>query len=128
PHVRAALMMGGIVWWLTMEFISESDALWQHYASLVVDGPTDNTYYQSALTEEGDVDNHLSQDKLNTICGLYKVYTATENQTKDSTWWPKQSQWMNSGMYTGFWTPWNEAWYQTRLTKVALRAVYPISS
>ncbi|KAM5530069.1 hypothetical protein V8D89_016268 [Ganoderma adspersum] len=67
-------------------------------------------------------------DKLNTICGLYKVYTATENQTKDSTWWPKQSQWMNSGMYTGFWTPWNEAWYQTRLTKVALRAVYPISS
>ena len=75
PHARVALMMGGIVWRLTMEFMSESDALWQHCVSLVMDGPTEDAYYQPPLTAEGDVDDGLSQDELNTICGLYKVYT-----------------------------------------------------
>ncbi|KAM5530029.1 hypothetical protein V8D89_016305, partial [Ganoderma adspersum] len=77
---------------------------------------------------EGDLDDALTQNKLNMISGLYKVYTATLNQMQDSTWWPKQSQWLNSRMYTGFWTLWNEEWYQSHLRKVTLRAVYPLSS
>ncbi|KAI1796534.1 hypothetical protein LXA43DRAFT_1090108 [Ganoderma leucocontextum] len=75
PHAHAALMKGGIVWRQAMEFMSESDALWNYFIELVWDGPTEDVFYQQPLTTEGDVDDALSEDELFTFCGLYKVYT-----------------------------------------------------
>ncbi|KAI1783364.1 hypothetical protein LXA43DRAFT_1067732 [Ganoderma leucocontextum] len=63
-----------------MEFMSESDALWNYFIELVWDSPTEDAFYQQPLTTEGDVDDALSEDELFTFCGLYKVYTAFEDE------------------------------------------------
>ena len=44
---------------------------------------------------------------------LILLSTGSGQQTEDASWWPKIGQWGRSGMYTGFWTPWNEQWFNT---------------
>ena len=67
-HARAALLAGGIVWRLAMEYLGPEDALW---------GPSDSTYYAYETTSEsGDtfVDDDLTAAEMDLICGVYYVY------------------------------------------------------
>jgi hypothetical protein len=70
PRARAALLRGGIVWRLAMQSISQ-DA--------VLAGPTDEVFTHGQVFQTSDGaywwDDDLSEDELNLICGVYKVFT-----------------------------------------------------
>lgn len=64
PHARAALLKGGIVWRLAMEFLGPQD---------VLVGPSEQAFTRHQ--QSGLYDDDLTDDELNLICGVYKVYT-----------------------------------------------------
>ena len=72
PRARAALLRGGIVWRLAIEFLSFDDAL---------QGPSiATTVYRHGLSVEcqkGNIlgDDDLTEVELNLICGAYICYT-----------------------------------------------------
>jgi hypothetical protein len=39
-------------------------------------------------------------------------------RTSQSSWWPKQSTWIKSGFYVGYWTAQCEEWFQRRLNRI----------
>ncbi|KAL0948817.1 hypothetical protein HGRIS_008942 [Hohenbuehelia grisea] len=63
------------------------------------------------------VDDHLTEDEIDLICGVYHVHT-DDNQTSLSSWWPRSNIWDIGGMNLGVWTPDNEEWYLARLAKL----------
>ena len=113
PRARSACLKGGIVWRLA-----------KHSVELGVTsaGPSDDVFdYGSCIvSDSGGLDlwdDDLSEDELNLICGVYRVKTQG-NQTSDSSWWPKHSVWMNSGLNVGYWSPACENWFQLRLDTI----------
>jgi hypothetical protein len=42
----------------------------------------------------------------------------TRNQESDVSWWPKQSTFLKSGLYVGYWSAWCEKWFQERLQEI----------
>jgi hypothetical protein len=71
PRARAALLKGGIVWRLVMEFLEPG---------LVLAGPSDDalTHGQSFRPTAGGPeysDDDLTSDELDLICGVYQVRT-----------------------------------------------------
>jgi hypothetical protein len=71
PRARAALLKGGIVWRLAMEFIEPG---------LVLAGPSDDALVcgQPFRPTAGDLeywDDELTVDELDLICGVYRVRT-----------------------------------------------------
>ncbi|RDX41186.1 hypothetical protein OH76DRAFT_1299030, partial [Lentinus brumalis] len=120
PHARAALMRGGITWRLVMEIMTTHRRLWDVFVEVITAGPSSDPAYHDVVTvpsEDGyvEVDDELLTEELDLISGVYKVYTGN---TEDASWWPKHSHWVRSGMFTGFWTPWNEIWFATHMQKV----------
>jgi hypothetical protein len=113
PCGRKALLAGGIVWRLAISSIELSH---------VLAGPSEDVFeHGDAIKDDssGDLlwDDHLSEDELNLICGVYKVHTQS-NQTSDSSWWPKHSVWMASRLNVGYWSVGCETWFQMRLDAI----------
>ncbi|RDX40117.1 hypothetical protein OH76DRAFT_1305915, partial [Lentinus brumalis] len=50
------------------------------------------------------------------------------NQCEDLSWWPKPTTWASSGMYTGIWNPWNEDWFQKRLSGIRNGTAQPMNA
>lgn len=100
PYGRAALMMGGIVWRLAIESLGMEEVLL---------GPsfTSGHHFQILLEDQSAVDDCLSSDDLDVICGVYKTLTSTlfslccmisfntapgdytDSDTSNSSWWPR---------------------------------------
>ncbi|KIM85942.1 hypothetical protein PILCRDRAFT_86667 [Piloderma croceum F 1598] len=103
---------GGIVWCLAINTIEIAQ---------VLSGPLDEVfeYGRAIMDTNGEElwDDALLEDELNLICGVYKVHTQS-NQTSDSSWWPKQSVWMTSGLHIGYWSVACETWFQKRLEAI----------
>ncbi|KZP26418.1 hypothetical protein FIBSPDRAFT_732308 [Athelia psychrophila] len=114
-RARAAALRGGIVWRLAMESFTREQ---------ILDGPTDlatSLYARMDGESEGAWDDQLSDEELDLICGVYKVYTGHRvfaNQQAHFSWWPKHSTWMKSSMNVGWWTATCETWYQNRLKQL----------
>ena len=73
PHARAALMMGGIVWRLACESVAPGAVLL---------GPSDDAVaFQTRSIVAWD--DMLSEDELNVICGVYRVYTGKTKCIQD---------------------------------------------
>ncbi|THG94145.1 hypothetical protein EW026_g7268 [Hermanssonia centrifuga] len=110
---RAALMKGGIVWRLAMEMFGVESVLF---------GPKDveAALYRVILHDGGSyVDDDLTQDELDVVCGVYKVTTKNNlNAHSASSWWPKSSTWLDSGFDFGYWTPQNELWFCRRRREI----------
>jgi hypothetical protein len=116
-------MKGGIVWRLAMQSLHQDD---------VIAGPSESVYQSGiCFVEEGSGkhwwDDDLTEDEMNLICGVYKVFTGKGLQISDMSWWPKHSAWERSGADFGYWSAKCEEWFQTRLTEIrdgkkALRA------
>ena len=81
PHVvRAAMLTGGIIWRLMLEAIGREEDLYQMYLQLGAAGPTEDTSKHGTIfrTPRGILmDNVLSEEEKDIICGVYKVYTGT---------------------------------------------------
>jgi hypothetical protein len=112
PRGRKAVLEGGIVWRLAINTVEIAQ---------VLSGPSDEVFeYGRAITDTNGEelwDDALSEDELNLICGVYKVHTQS-NQTSDSSWWPKQSVWITSGLHVGYWSVACETWFQKRLEAI----------
>jgi hypothetical protein len=138
PHSRAALLAGGIVWRLALEAICPGIALM---------GPSDTVAHFGDVLQSPDgplVDDSLTEEELNLICGVYDVYTGELTsvfmifprlilvsgprgmRTSHSSWWPKQSTWVNSGYNVGYWTAECEKWFQWRLHRILAGIEKPI--
>ncbi|EKM49360.1 uncharacterized protein PHACADRAFT_201748 [Phanerochaete carnosa HHB-10118-sp] len=105
PNIRLAFGRGGIIWRLAYEEMDlsrvsfgsseESDEKVVHWLKGVA--------YEDAT---------LSEDNLNHICSIYRVYAnSTHTFASESSWWPKNSTWRESGMHVGYWTKMNEEWF-----------------
>lgn len=69
PRARAALLKGGIVWRLARDIVTEA---------AVLSGPSSEVYHTGGqvICSSGTlVDDELSDDELNLISGVYKVFT-----------------------------------------------------
>jgi hypothetical protein len=125
-HLRAALLAGGIIWRIALEELGIDPALW---------GPSETTNYafELVLNNQSFVDDGLSSEEMDFICGVYYVYTGTCSKTGDSlktdlSWFPKQSAWTrNGGRHVGCWTKECEAWYLDRLDLAKKGLVQPRS-
>jgi hypothetical protein len=79
-------------------------------------------------------DDDLSEQELDLICGVYKVFTGQysfsyfqadflniflgKGSPADNSWWPKANVWKNSGLNVGYWSPACGHFYQKRLEKI----------
>lgn len=121
----AALLLGGIVWRLAMESNIDLN-------SVISSSPEDMlpTLRQVRDGEKVFVESVLSQEQLDVICGVYKVYTGKQvpgttsymlshtagkgEQVAEVSWWPKVHTWNNSGLSCGHWTTQCEEWFRRR--------------
>ena len=129
PHARAALLEGGILWRLAMEYLDPRDAL---------DGPSESACDFGEVVHLPDgtklVDDCLTNDERDLICCSYIVYTGAfilcltcldikviigyGKQESEQSWWPKQSTWVAGCEYAGHWTEACEQWFQRRLRDI----------
>ncbi|TBU36529.1 hypothetical protein BD309DRAFT_1024264 [Dichomitus squalens] len=118
PKGRAALLRGGIVWRIAVEILGDE------WRAGVLSGPSDDVYRFGATFVQiqgvDGLDDSLSPDQLDVICGVYREYTANVSlsQTQDTSWWPKAEVWDGSDMDAGYWTPYCEHWFQTGLNLI----------
>jgi hypothetical protein len=70
PHARAALLKGGIVWRLAFESAS------CRAGEVALDGPSDEVLdCGTSIEPAGLWDDDLSEEEMDLICGVYKVFT-----------------------------------------------------
>jgi hypothetical protein len=117
PHSRAALLCGGIVWRIAIEFLPLEAAY---------NGPSDSaTNLNNIIPPSGSpgeqplVDDILTSEEMDFICGVYTICDSDgHGKPAQSSWWPKQSTWLVSPYNLGYWTPSCEHWFQSRLSEI----------
>ena len=53
------------------------------------------------------------------------VIDESEKQTADVSWWPKAVTWENGTFDLGYWTPFAEVWFRTRLDRIRSHEARP---
>ncbi|KAI0735669.1 hypothetical protein C8Q76DRAFT_611425 [Earliella scabrosa] len=132
PHLRAALLHGGIIWRLAMEMAGEYSGNLDLLRSYLELGPSEESGCHRIIIQDGQttyVDDGLSDYEVDAICGVNHVYTGKYTGVEeDQSWWPKPSIWSTSGMYTGIWTPKNEHWFCKRLGDIEAGNASPMNA
>ncbi|KAF8219506.1 hypothetical protein L208DRAFT_1138156, partial [Tricholoma matsutake] len=68
------------------------------------------------------LDDGLSEDELDLISGVYKVFTGNHKgksvQESHLSWWPKHSIWAKSGLDMGYWSESSERWFLLQLESI----------
>ncbi|THH19938.1 hypothetical protein EUX98_g8677 [Antrodiella citrinella] len=113
-RLRAAAQHGGLIWRIASEFIDEDN-------DVRVTGLDDDSLEDGALPQSWQNGVELWQEGLSTeevhyICGVYLDDRAEHQTPKHVSWWPKPGMWDSSGLFTHYWTPACERWYQKRIT------------
>ncbi|KAF8881268.1 hypothetical protein BD779DRAFT_1412930, partial [Infundibulicybe gibba] len=57
-------------------------------------------------------------EELSLISGVYNVYTNNGSQMAQESWWPKYNTWKDSGADVGYWSSFNEVFFQNRLAAI----------
>lgn len=112
PQGRAALMCGGIVWRLAMEALGYRDGL-----ESVLRGPSASCPVHGTVGNGTELrDDALSLDEMNLVIGHYYFLPPDHkgNVTADLSWWPKQSTFLSSGLWPGYWSSKAEKWFKER--------------
>lgn len=71
-RARAALLRGGFIWRIALQYISQTEAIRGPW------GIHENPQHMFIMRDSnGDeyIDDELTEDELNTLCGLYKTFT-----------------------------------------------------
>ncbi|KAG1863250.1 hypothetical protein DFJ58DRAFT_656563 [Suillus subalutaceus] len=111
PHVRVAVAQGGILWRICK----------QELASDIPSGPSIDVHFFADMSSDAPrnyVFDTLSQEEIDTLCGVYHVLTDRGEQTTILSWWPTPHLWTTSGLDMGYWTHSNEQVFQSRLRKI----------
>lgn len=132
-YARAALLEGGIVWRIALLYLKDSELD-------VTRGPSIDAALLGKrwMLEGGSImyDDRLSESEMDVICGVYEIPTGKYfffnicwsfkvrfapgrgQQTSHMSWWPKQSLFLKSGLWPGYWSPQCEEWFQGRLNQI----------
>jgi hypothetical protein len=102
----AALLSGGILWWLIIHFIDSTAvlrglSLWAYFTDMGVAISFDQTVF---------VKDSLQEDEVNYICGKY-----TSVLTGVFSWWPDPQQSRASSYRRGWWLENAKHFFQTCL-------------
>jgi hypothetical protein len=136
-HARAGPQCGGIVWRLSEEVLGVASAL---------EGPSPSAHVSGDIltspTGPDFVNDRLTEEEMDMICGKYQVYTGSSNilcyelfliphlgqglQTSQKSWWPLQSTFLKSSLWIGYWTQQCEDWYQAHKRKLEQGLVQPM--
>ncbi|KAJ6623300.1 hypothetical protein B0H10DRAFT_1745412, partial [Mycena sp. CBHHK59/15] len=81
------------------------------------------------------MDDGLSDDELDLICGMHRVITGNRNQITGTeqiaykSWWPSYATWSSNccGLNVGYWSFKCEQWYQERLRLIRSGHAAPLS-
>jgi hypothetical protein len=135
---RAALLQGGIVWRIAVDILG---------ADVAMLGPSSSAHEWGDVVTAPDgtqfVDDTLSQEEMDFICGKYYVYTGKSyiyilclcfqivcsgrgTQTSQKSWWPLQDTWLKGGLYSGSWTSHCEDWLQSRKSAIKAGTAWPL--
>jgi len=115
PGARAALLHGGIIWRLAASFFECED---------VLEGPTNSS---DGLTLGQSIDDSLSQVEEGLLVGAYVCYTGHGNeQVSTKSWWPLPEV-FEKGEDLGYWSCFNETWYQERVEEIMSHRGKPLS-
>jgi hypothetical protein len=117
-HARAALLRGGILWWLALLSLG-FDSL----PSVLIGLSRDAVPFGQMLTinDVTHFDDDLSEEEVDFICGTYYVYTSKfpiftltycllisklldNGCIEKLSWWPRPLAWAGSGLDVGFWS------------------------
>jgi hypothetical protein len=128
-HVRVVVAQGGIIWRLCK----------QELASDIPSGPSRDVQFFADTSQHAShqyLFDTLTQDEIETLCGLYYVgtgmclphtpkliiltrsFTGRGDQTVTLSWWPTPTLWSSSGLDVGYWTHSAEKTFQSRLTAI----------
>ena len=135
PRSRAAHLKGAIIGRLAIE---GDEGLAR---GRVLDGPSGEILtYGTCLGLVGHADSlwddELTEADMDLICGVYKSCTGEfiesitrmsylpalrfGDQTSDLSWWPKQSTFLTSGLWPGYWSRSCEEWFRRRHAAIVL--------
>ncbi|TEB18777.1 hypothetical protein FA13DRAFT_1648062 [Coprinellus micaceus] len=108
-HMQAALKRGGIVWRLAI-------------TALGLNGATKmptlyNEFEEITLGESLLVDDVVTEEELDLLCGVYLCISADGKQRALKSWWPlvRYFEKEECGYNHGYWSEGNETWYAGRL-------------
>jgi hypothetical protein len=122
PFGRAAILVGGLIWRLAVDSCRLGIAL---------QGPSSFAQECGDLVADPSgmqfVDDSLSEEEMDLICGKYVVYTGQGCQTSFKWWWPPHSTWVTGSLHVGYWTLQCEEWYQRRLRAIKAGNAQPLS-
>ncbi|KAF9525619.1 hypothetical protein CPB83DRAFT_838066 [Crepidotus variabilis] len=102
---RAVRLRGGIAGRIAMEYVKEQEVLAGPRCGDEVVGYDDDGYSY--------MDDGVSENFLNAICGLYRIRLRPDVLARGS-FWPTQSAWMNSGYGVDHWSPDAEEFFKRR--------------
>ncbi|KAF9440783.1 hypothetical protein P691DRAFT_767257 [Macrolepiota fuliginosa MF-IS2] len=104
-HSHAALLHGGFLWRIAVEYVSLSEA---------VQGPwgiyNNNRYMFTVKDADGVeyVDDNLTVNEMDILCGVYLTFTGIHDQTVKLSWYPLAYIFDGSGEDVGHWTDHNK--------------------
>lgn len=121
PRARAALLCGGLLWRIAASSILCED---------VLEGPTNSSSSLALIhpiTLEQSIDDSLSPVEEALLVGAYVCYTGHgQEQVSTKSWWPLPEV-FEKGEDLGYWSPFNELWYQERSNEIANQNGKPLS-
>ncbi|KAJ6618166.1 hypothetical protein B0H10DRAFT_2217935 [Mycena sp. CBHHK59/15] len=114
PRGRAALMMGGVVARLARDVVAPES---------VLSGPTANAFTDGRCFSNASsayCDDHLTDDEMDLICGVYEVDTVPQGGAADNVRFVVAPALLvgRSGLNMGYWTRACEDWFQRRLASI----------
>ncbi|KAG1812799.1 uncharacterized protein BJ212DRAFT_1276213 [Suillus subaureus] len=114
PHARAALLHGGLIWWLALHILG-FDVL-----PSVLNGISQEAVpFGLMLDINGQTyfDDELSEEEVDFMCRTYYLHTNNGN-VEIVSWWPRPQAWAASGLNVGFWSSQCESWFQSCLDNI----------
>ncbi|KAI1796528.1 hypothetical protein LXA43DRAFT_879804 [Ganoderma leucocontextum] len=115
PHGRKAIMLGGIVWRIVMEFLGQ-DAVRR-----VMIGPSVDVFRHGINYLDSNKvqywDDDLTMDELNLICGVYDIDVGNGQDSKFS-WFPPYNHWNTGSLNHGQWSTRAEQWFRRRMDAI----------
>jgi hypothetical protein len=121
PRTRGALLRGGILWRLAASSLQIED---------VLEGPTNSSTALSIahpISGEVFIDDSLSKAEEALLVGAYVCYTGNgAEQISIKSWWPLPEI-FEKAEDLGYWSSFNETWYQKRLDLIRKGKAVPLS-
>jgi len=143
PHARAALLSSGILWCLCIDSLGIDTAL---------NGPSSEAFSLGRYFKDSNGkevwDDYLSEDEevlligmygkatgvfyfdffLSLGCDMYLYITGLCLQVAQISWWPKPEAFLKGSLYTGYWGPQAESWFQKQKQDILKGVVRPLSA